>query len=166
MKIKPIAIGIMGFLCANVAAAATCSVADPTGTPLNVRSSPHGGIVGTAENGSIVQLQELRTYKGQSWARVTGAVDGWVFRSYLNCGAASSKPSVTSQQADRACVEWWQESCLKNYQSGINYCVNVFHNDSQARSECINALDPNNNRCIRQSHDIIYNIMEKRCTFR
>ena len=39
---------------ATTAAAQTCVVDDPTGTPLNVRTSPNGAILGALYNGAVV----------------------------------------------------------------------------------------------------------------
>ena len=36
-----------------------CNVADPTGTPLNVRSSPNGPIMGALHNGVTVHVNDL-----------------------------------------------------------------------------------------------------------
>ena len=44
------------LVCVNLAAAAEgerCKVTDPTGTPLNVRQSPNGKIIGTLANGDV-----------------------------------------------------------------------------------------------------------------
>ena len=37
-----------------------CKVTDPTGTPLNVRDSPNGKIVGTLANGVLVAIVESK----------------------------------------------------------------------------------------------------------
>jgi hypothetical protein len=69
-----------------------CRVADPTPTPLNVRSSPNGRIVGTVENGMLVSVLDSTTdRRGHGWVYVGNAADrmpiGWVFRDYINCRA-------------------------------------------------------------------------------
>ena len=67
-----------------------CLVADPTGTPLNVRTEPNGRIVDTLRNGVLLTIIGTRSSYGKEWANVgradTGAPLGWVFRDYLNCG--------------------------------------------------------------------------------
>ena len=74
----------------NAPAAGTCIVADPTPTPLNIRSSPNGWILGAVTNGVSVQVLQRQTVNGQAWALIepqqAGAQSGWVFASYLNCG--------------------------------------------------------------------------------
>ncbi|MEM6761912.1 MAG: SH3 domain-containing protein [Pseudomonadota bacterium] len=72
-------------------AATFCSVNDPTGTPLNVRSAPQGTVQGTLQNGVEVEIiATARDNRGRPWVRVKppGAtqVYGWLFRDYLWCG--------------------------------------------------------------------------------
>jgi len=66
-----------------------CSVADPTGTPLNVRSRPNGPILGALHNGTPVFLSDLALdTHAQRWAKVVPLYEGrsgWVFRDYLDC---------------------------------------------------------------------------------
>ena len=67
-----------------------CRVADPTGTPLNVRTAPNFKVVGTLANGARVEiLQTVTGDDGKAWAFVADAADGrahgWVFRSFLDC---------------------------------------------------------------------------------
>jgi hypothetical protein len=66
-----------------------CMVADPTGTPLNVRTAPNGRIVSTLRNGFTVTIIESASNEGKAWAYVRRADNdiplGWVFRDYLNC---------------------------------------------------------------------------------
>jgi hypothetical protein len=68
----------------------TCRVADPTGTPLNVRQGPQGRVVGSLRNGSIVRIAATaRDHKGQVWTQVVAGDGrhsiGWVLRAYLSC---------------------------------------------------------------------------------
>lgn len=71
-----------------------CTVTDPTGTPLNIRLSPNGPVIGTARNGTELLFLEHREEKGQLWALVerfeTGELEAdfqgaWVFATYLDC---------------------------------------------------------------------------------
>lgn len=51
------------LVCVNLAAAAEgerCKVTDPTGTPLNVRQSPNGKIIGTLANGTFVIIVDSK----------------------------------------------------------------------------------------------------------
>ena len=74
--------------------APVCTVADPTGTPLNIRLSPNGPVVGTAKNGTELMFVEHREVDGKLWALVErfevgeleADFDGaWVFGAYLDC---------------------------------------------------------------------------------
>jgi Bacterial SH3 domain len=69
---------------------ADCVVADPTGTPLNVRSEPQGRILSALPNGMIVKVLDERTLGGKRWAKIAahGEVLGWVFAAYLDCAVA------------------------------------------------------------------------------
>ncbi|MDO9414882.1 SH3 domain-containing protein [Pararhizobium sp.] len=67
-----------------------CRVADPTGTPLNVRVQPAGDIVGSLDNSMPVNRAErVRDGQGKVWAFVqnpkNGHPIGWVFSDYLHC---------------------------------------------------------------------------------
>jgi hypothetical protein len=65
-----------------------CTVDDPTGTPLNVPASPNGPILGALHNGMTVELIDLTTSGGKSWAHVIpvrSGKRGWVFRRFLDC---------------------------------------------------------------------------------
>jgi uncharacterized protein YraI len=64
-----------------------CTVADPSGTPLNVRSqpTPNGSILGALNNDASVVVKERR---GQ-WASIvpeSAGKSGWVWAEYLSCG--------------------------------------------------------------------------------
>lgn len=91
---KRAAIGAVVLLVSvSVAAAAEgdrCKVTDPTGTPLNVRESPNGKIVGTLANGTVVAIVEYKdAANGKPWAKVqhyeTKKPIGWVFREFVSC---------------------------------------------------------------------------------
>ena len=67
-----------------------CRVMDPTGTPLNIRTSPNGSIIGTLPNGLLVSVSDItRDGRGRPWALVaqyeTGRRIGWVFREFISC---------------------------------------------------------------------------------
>jgi hypothetical protein len=67
-----------------------CQVMDPTGTPLNIRTSPNGHIVGTLNNGVLVSVLERSSdNRGRTWVYVRGHEDGvaigWVYSNYLDC---------------------------------------------------------------------------------
>ena len=76
----------------NLAAAEgeRCKVTDPTGTPLNVRESPNGKIIGTLANGTFVTIVEFKNAaNGKPWVKVqhyaTKQPIGWVFREFVSC---------------------------------------------------------------------------------
>ena len=76
-------------LATTSAFAQTCVVNDPTGTPLNVRSSPNGSILGALYNGDRVNLlRVVADRSGQSWAYIAPrgpGKSGYVFYNYLVC---------------------------------------------------------------------------------
>lgn len=81
-------IGIFAFVGSPVVSAQTqCLVADPTGTMLNVRSSPNGRIVARLRNGTAVQLES----GDETWAKIRirrngrWVILGWVYFQYLDC---------------------------------------------------------------------------------
>jgi uncharacterized protein YraI len=90
MKLRaPIAVAVILLAMTSTAVAQMkCTVNDPTGTPLNVRSEPNGPILGSLYNGARVDLWELVYVRDKPWARVTPVgpgKSGWVFRQYLKC---------------------------------------------------------------------------------
>jgi uncharacterized protein YgiM (DUF1202 family) len=66
-----------------------CTVADPTGTPLNIREEPNGSIYGIYENGVRVRPYDEKTVNGKIWVAVERLAQdnaaGWVFDAYLKC---------------------------------------------------------------------------------
>ena len=67
-----------------------CVVADPTGSPLNVRHKPNGQVMGTLRNGTIVFLgAPYVDQRKRVWVEIKSSSDappqGWVFLSYLAC---------------------------------------------------------------------------------
>ena len=65
-----------------------CTVNDPTGTPLNVRSSPNGSILGALHNGVEVRVLDTTRAGGRQWAYIVpvdGGKRGWVFGNFLDC---------------------------------------------------------------------------------
>ncbi len=74
---------------------ARCYVDDPTGTPLNLRSSPNGKIIRKLKNGTLLYTRvgdndgASTTVNGyiKVYRRAKGkyVVWGWVFRQYTSC---------------------------------------------------------------------------------
>lgn len=86
MKYLAILALVLGL--APAANAASCIVADPTGTPLNVRSSPNGTIIGALHNGTTVLPITAVTVNGKHWFKVEPVgpgKTGWVFFDHLEC---------------------------------------------------------------------------------
>ncbi|MGI0482037.1 SH3 domain-containing protein [Geminocystis sp. CENA526] len=80
------------FSVSSIKAETVCKVTDPTGTPLNVRTSPNGKKIGILTNGKEVYIDNIRyDEKGRPWARVGSYVSGeykiygWVFREFISC---------------------------------------------------------------------------------
>ena len=70
------------------AARAECIVADPSPTPLNVRTVPYGRIVDTLTNGQWVEILDTTLdNRGRVWAYIgtDNGPTGWVFRDYIVC---------------------------------------------------------------------------------
>jgi hypothetical protein len=78
---------VLATLSSPAAARTVCAVVDPTGTPLNVRSSPNGGILGALHNDTLVIIKDIVMFGGQKWALVLpdAGKQGWVVREYLDC---------------------------------------------------------------------------------
>lgn len=88
----------IAFLAAFLLASATtaeaqsrrCRVMDPTGTPLNIRATPGGEVVGQLPNGMLVNRAETtRDARGRTWIflhdRTNGDPIGWVYREFVSC---------------------------------------------------------------------------------
>jgi hypothetical protein len=85
-------ISVAPFIPARADTSVICRVADPTGTPLNIRMQPNGEIVATARNGDKILVfrgDEKRDSKGRVWLLValktSEAPDGYVIASYVRC---------------------------------------------------------------------------------
>jgi hypothetical protein len=60
-----------------------CTVTDPTGTPLNIRNSPNGQVVGKIRNGKKVKMLSLTfDNQGKPWVNIGR---GWVLREFISC---------------------------------------------------------------------------------
>jgi hypothetical protein len=90
-KILVATLSMMALVHASHASAQSrCRVMDPTGTNLNIRTTPSGEIVGTVPNGVLVSVLENTTdEKGKAWAYIARSADnvalGWVFREFISC---------------------------------------------------------------------------------
>ena len=99
-----------GIICIQVPTQALgqerCIVADPTGTPLNVRSTPDGHVIQTLNNGISVTIFDRMSFRGKTWVYVGRYEDripfGWVFRDYLDCNARQQPPQQEARPAEAA----------------------------------------------------------------
>jgi Bacterial SH3 domain len=86
-------VALVVFLFIVIRANAECIVADPTPTPLNIRTAPNGRIVQTIHNGIQVNvLDHTSDSRGRAWVFV-GVGDtplGWVYRDYVVCKPAKA----------------------------------------------------------------------------
>ena len=103
------------FLATTADAQTRCVVADPSGTPLNVRSQPQGTILGALSNGTAVEVRDVEPdRRGNVWARVVPpgrGKAGWVYRDHLKCdqpveagGSRAAPRRVPSQANELQCV--------------------------------------------------------------
>ena len=83
---------MMSLAFALPARALDCIVADPTGTPLNIRLTPNGKIVATARKGTRIQVfegEEKYDDQKRAWYFValptSSAPDGYALAAYINC---------------------------------------------------------------------------------
>jgi hypothetical protein len=63
---------------------------DPTGTPLNARTGPHGTVLGKLSNGILVSIiDKMNDERERSWVYIanyeTRLPIGWVYREYIAC---------------------------------------------------------------------------------
>ena len=87
-----LAFGLVAPVSASKAQQISCVVADPTGTPLNIRVAPESPrIIGTLKNGTVITLDRIENYRGRVWARIQNL--GWVYKNFLNCSGQGT-PAV------------------------------------------------------------------------
>jgi hypothetical protein len=78
----------------GIASADVCSVADPTGTPLNIRKRPsqHAPIIGALNNKTDVSSKMSRG----DWVYIVplnaAGKSGWVWRKFINCWVYDDLP--------------------------------------------------------------------------
>lgn len=88
---KKFTITLFATLALSVSAhAQTCKVTDPTGTPLNVRATPNGKVIGKVKNNTVVYVSKYDyDNKGRPWALIFNAKNdkyiGWVYREFISC---------------------------------------------------------------------------------
>jgi hypothetical protein len=95
---------------AGIAHAESCIVADPTGTPLNVRKgpNPNAPIFGALKNGTTVSTGTSRGDWVSIVPREASGKSGWVYRKFLDCrepakgatGTTNTEPPIVPGRAD------------------------------------------------------------------
>jgi len=109
-----------------------CRVMDPTGTPLNVRATPNGPIVGTLNNGEqILVFRQSSDHKGE-WVYVrdyeNGKPIGWAFRKFIACerswsGCKDDDPGPQNDEAYWSCDNGHDFEFLEDgYKRGKRIC--------------------------------------------
>lgn len=69
-------------------AARYCTVSDPTGSPMNVRATPRGEVLGILRNGQRVTISRTTEFNNRTWTFAMsedGTLKGWVVLNYLRC---------------------------------------------------------------------------------
>src|ERR1700731_1066723 len=85
---RKLAIALVILAWAATPAISQCIVADPSPTPLNVRTAPYGRIVGALCNGQVVFILDSSIDRhGRPWVYVADdtAPLGWIYRQYVVC---------------------------------------------------------------------------------
>jgi hypothetical protein len=90
IRIATILLALSNFTGVATADEAKCRVMDPTGTPLNVRTSPHGQIIGNLPNDMLVTIIDHAIDRtGKYWVYISKTFDGkpigWVYRDFISC---------------------------------------------------------------------------------
>jgi len=91
-RISLAALAFLALASVPAHACGCCYVADPTGTPTNVRDNPNGSAIFTLRNHDIVNGPDeiKKDSRGREWALVENDQrTGWVFLRYLKCDADS-----------------------------------------------------------------------------
>jgi hypothetical protein len=99
-----------------------CAVADPTGTPLNVRLGPNGRITETLPNGLTVRIQQTASDHGKIWARITRDRDNGTL-GYLDCNASVNAKPI------RGFAFAWRDEIARTVED-FEECVSNCRNDS------------------------------------
>ena len=112
-------------------AQAECIVADPSPTPLNVRTAPNGRIISTLDNGQSVSIiDHAADENSREWVYVSDPENdrpiGWVVRDYVVCkGEMAPRGARRSKNCDS--LSYQRNSIFKR----AGYCFE----DSRTNSE-------------------------------
>ena len=101
---------------------ADCIVADPSPTPLNVRTAPNGRIVATLDNGQSVSIIDHAVdEKSREWVYVSDPDSekpiGWVVRDYVVC-KGEMRPSGARRSENCDALSYQRNSIFKR----AGYC--------------------------------------------
>jgi hypothetical protein len=133
-----------GLICAGSIesfAQGPCEIMDPTGTPLNVRASPNGHIVGTLQNGVQVSVVDRAVgRKKQTWVYVRHSENqspiGWVYREFIACksdGTASQNAGVEQSHINEVRLDVRATAAVAKMPTSLT-CIGVLvHDDSGYR---------------------------------
>jgi uncharacterized protein YraI len=94
-----LAAALLLVLFTGIASADVCIVADPTGTPLNVRGRPsqHAPIIGALNNGITVSTRMSRG----DWVHIVPhkapGKSGWVWRKFIDCAVQRSVKRIVEE---------------------------------------------------------------------
>ena len=82
---------------ASIAQASVYKLSESSNTPVNVRNSPNGMILGQLDNGTVVQVRSSdKGSDGKNWAYITwqgqplknaktARFEGWIVQEYISC---------------------------------------------------------------------------------
>jgi hypothetical protein len=108
-----------------------CTVNDPTATPLNVRKTPGGTILGALHNGRNV----MAVKRSGKWTKIHplegGGKSGWVLHDYLQCGEELKACPPNTYLRNGVCwqsvairpqsaEEIWEQRCEESMMDGLN----------------------------------------------
>jgi hypothetical protein len=93
-----------------------CAVADPTGTPLNVRTAPYGKIINALQNGNSVGIIDRATDRyGKRWVYIAdqgGHPLGWVFQDYILCSVTSQSEAAAPERSKYLQLNCHMDECF------------------------------------------------------
>lgn len=137
-----------------------CIVMDPTGTPLNVRSSPNGDTTGTLGNGVQVYLVKTdRDARGHQWSLITQATEdqplGWVYSDYIHCASGGAEPAMAvlsdSDLLDKAAHLSLNEAAIEcessDTETRLVGCTAIINAKTHGENSTVSLADALDGRC-------------------
>jgi hypothetical protein len=102
---------LLGSAALAMAEGERCYVTDPTGTPLNVRASPNGAIIGTLKNGKFVRIVERANAANPGlWSSISRPSSGSAGFSIATSPALEEQPAQQIPLASRRIIPIVQRS--------------------------------------------------------